>query len=105
MLHITSTYSENVGVNKRLSLNLVSAFTITNYGDTTVFVTIDNHKEEIPPYDATNQYARSYVFGGDGTFSDVRLTIDFAGGSGRALVRARLYSRSIAPTMANNETC
>lgn len=87
----TGINSDNISGNDRFRIKDVSSLSIANYGDTDMDVTINDVTETIPAYNAVKKFARSFVISGDGTFTDIDLTVAFPNGSGKAVLRYRTY--------------
>ncbi|MFY0481660.1 hypothetical protein ACI6PS_03570 [Flavobacterium sp. PLA-1-15] len=88
----TGINSDKITKGERIKRENVSSLSIANYGNTDMMVTLNDVTEMVPPYDAVNKYARSFQLPGDGTFCDIDMVVDFAGGSGEAVLRYRTYN-------------
>lgn len=87
----TGINSKKIFSKDRITVDNVSSLSIANYGDTEMYVTLNDVTETVPAYDQANKYARSFQLTGDGTFCDIDVVVDFAGGSGEAVLRYRTY--------------
>lgn len=91
----TGINSDNITTNERLTRENVSSFYVANYGNTDMIVTINDVPETIPAYDTVNRFARSIQFADGQGFFDLKMSIDFVGGSGKAVFRYTQYQPPI----------
>jgi hypothetical protein len=85
--------STTISTKERLNLKNISSFNLSNYGDTDLIVTLNSVSEKVARFDTANDSAPSWAIDGDGTYSDIDLTIEFVAGSSqdtnKAIVRYR----------------
>ena len=74
----------------RFTITDVTSLTISNYGGTDLFVTIDDKERKIPAFNGSIGVPfGSFNLPGDGTACDLDISFKFTGGTGNAMLDYR----------------